>query len=143
MNEEDCKQACASLRISRRGVFKEGRPCYKSGNGVCNQNIKRPGNKATRICQGIQVQNRLVTSCVGKYKVSYSIKYLLLCYYHKGHHESQKYVDNSLNMVNTHDVSPFHEALHVRGNMNANRITNFYKINNILIIVLEIILYYS
>ena len=46
-------------------------------------------------------------------------------------------------MVNTHDVSPFHEALHVRGNMNANRITNFYKINNILIIVLEIIMYYS
>ena len=89
------------------------------------------------------MQNRLVTSCVGKYKVSYSIKYLLLCYYHKGHHESQKYVDNSLNMVNAHDVSPFHEALHVRGNMNANRITKFYKINNILIIVLEIILYYS
>ena len=89
------------------------------------------------------MQNRLVTSCVGKYKVSYSIEYLLLCYYHKGHHESQRYVDNSLNMVNAHDVSPFHEALHVRGNMNANRITKFYKINNILIIVLEIILYYS
>ena len=53
LNEEDCKQACASLRISRRGVFKEGRPCYKSGNGVCNQNVKRPGNKATRICKGI------------------------------------------------------------------------------------------
>ena len=49
----ECKEACASLGISRLGVFKERRPCYKGGSGVCNQNLKRPGNKAMRICKDI------------------------------------------------------------------------------------------
>ena len=49
----ECKKACDTLGISRLGVFKERRPCYKGGTGVCNQNVKRPGNKATRICKGI------------------------------------------------------------------------------------------
>ena len=53
LNVAECKEACNSLGISRLGVFKEGRPCYKGGSGVCNQNLKRPGNKATRICKGI------------------------------------------------------------------------------------------
>ena len=53
LNVADCKKACGILGILRLGVFKEGRPCYKGGSGVCNQNVKRPGNKATRTCRGI------------------------------------------------------------------------------------------
>ena len=53
LNVAECKTACGTLGISRLGVFKEGRPCYKGGSGACNQNVKRPGNKATRICRGI------------------------------------------------------------------------------------------
>ena len=53
LNVAECKKACGTLGISRLGAFKEGRPCYKGGSGVCNQNVKRPGNKATRICRGI------------------------------------------------------------------------------------------
>ena len=53
LNVAECKKACGTLGISRLGAFKEGRPCYKGGSGVCNQNVKRPGNKAKRICKGI------------------------------------------------------------------------------------------
>ena len=56
LNVAECKKACGTLGISRLGAFKEGRPCYKGGSGVCNQNVKRPGNKATRICKGIKEQ---------------------------------------------------------------------------------------
>ena len=66
LNVAECKKACDSLGISKLGVFKEGRPCYKGGSGVGNQNVKRPGNKATRICKGILVKNRTVTLCIGK-----------------------------------------------------------------------------
>lgn len=56
LNVAECKVACGFLVITKLGVFKEGRPCYKGGNGVCNQNVKKPGNRATRICKGIEVQ---------------------------------------------------------------------------------------
>ena len=48
----ECKQACNSLGITRLGSFKDGRPCHKGGSGVCNQNVKKPGSRATRICKG-------------------------------------------------------------------------------------------
>ena len=48
----ECKEACNSLGITRLGTFKDGRPCYKGGSGVCNQNVKKPGSRATRICKG-------------------------------------------------------------------------------------------
>ena len=51
---DECKKACEYLGISRMGNFKEGRPCYKSGTGVCNQNIKKPGSSASRVCKGIE-----------------------------------------------------------------------------------------
>ena len=52
----ECKKACGYLGISSLGVFKEGRPCYKGGSGVCNQNVKKPSSRAMRICKGIQIQ---------------------------------------------------------------------------------------
>ena len=54
LNVDECKKACVFLGISRLGSFKEGRPCYKSGSGVCNQNIMKPGSRASRICKGIK-----------------------------------------------------------------------------------------
>ena len=50
---DECKKACSYLGISKMGAFKLGRPCYKGGTGVCNQNIRKPGSKASRICKGI------------------------------------------------------------------------------------------
>ena len=51
---DECKKACEYLRISSMGNFKEGRPCYKGRTGVCNQNIMKPGSRASRICKGIE-----------------------------------------------------------------------------------------
>ena len=51
---DECKKACGFLGISRMGSFKEGRPCYKGGTGVCNQNVRKPGSGASRICKGIK-----------------------------------------------------------------------------------------
>ena len=61
LNVDECKMACGYLGISRMGGFKEGRPCYKGGSGGCNQNVRKPGSKATRICKGIQIQIRFST----------------------------------------------------------------------------------
>ena len=51
---DECKKACGFLGISRMGSFKEGRPCYKGGTGVCNQNVRKPGSGASRICKGMK-----------------------------------------------------------------------------------------
>ena len=51
---DECKTACVYLGISKMGAFKEGRPCYKGGTGVCNQNVRKPGSGARRICKGIK-----------------------------------------------------------------------------------------
>ena len=58
---DECKKACGFLGISRMGSFKEGRPCYKGGTGVCNQNVRKPGSGASRICKGTQIQLQLFT----------------------------------------------------------------------------------
>ena len=35
----ECEEACDQLDISASGrKFKNGKPCYKGGSGVCNQN---------------------------------------------------------------------------------------------------------
>ena len=54
---DECLRACGYLGISRMGAFKEGRPCYKGGTGVCNQNIRKPGSGASRICKGIKYKS--------------------------------------------------------------------------------------
>ena len=50
----ECKTACVYLGISKMGAFKEGRPCYRGASEVCNQNIRKPGSGASRICKGIK-----------------------------------------------------------------------------------------
>ena len=34
---DECKEACKSLGISLANTFKDGKPCFKGGNGVCKQ----------------------------------------------------------------------------------------------------------
>ena len=45
-----CMEACNKLGISLSGnPFRNGRPCYQGGRGVCNQNGKW-GSKSTMVC---------------------------------------------------------------------------------------------
>ena len=47
-----CMEACNKLGISLSGnPFRNGRPCYQGGRGVCNQN-GRWGSKSTMVCVG-------------------------------------------------------------------------------------------
>ena len=39
MDTTECEEACDQLNIRPSGKkFKDGKPCYKGGSGVCNQN---------------------------------------------------------------------------------------------------------
>ena len=39
MDTTECEEACDQLNIRHSGKrFKDGKPCYKGGSGVCNQN---------------------------------------------------------------------------------------------------------
>ena len=39
MDVEECEVACDRLGIPLSGkLFKDGKPCFRGGNGVCNQN---------------------------------------------------------------------------------------------------------
>ena len=47
----ECKIACSALQIPLSGkVFKEGRPCYKGGKNVCNQNGAY-GQRSLMVCK--------------------------------------------------------------------------------------------
>ena len=77
-NIAECKKACDTLGISRRGVFKEGRPCYKGGSGVCNQDVKRPGNKATKICKGLSKKTNVYLIFWERISISFRNKFPLM-----------------------------------------------------------------
>ena len=36
-DKDECKEACTSLGIRLSNTFKDGKPCFKAGNGVCKQ----------------------------------------------------------------------------------------------------------
>ena len=47
---KECKSACNELEIPLSGKpFKNGKPCFRGGNGKCFQNGRR-GKKAKLIC---------------------------------------------------------------------------------------------
>ena len=46
----ECKAACTGLGIRLSNNFKNGKPCFKAGNGVCKQ-IGSLGSKASLICK--------------------------------------------------------------------------------------------
>ena len=50
MDQDECKEACTSLGIRLSNTFKNGKPCFKAGNGVCKQGGSI-GSKALLVCK--------------------------------------------------------------------------------------------
>ena len=51
MDVEECELACGMLGIPLSGKpFKDGKPCFKGGNGVCNQNGGH-GGRSNMVCK--------------------------------------------------------------------------------------------
>ena len=51
-NKNECELACGQMYIPLSGQkFKDGRPCYKGGSGVCNQNGAF-GRRSKMVCKG-------------------------------------------------------------------------------------------
>ena len=46
----ECKEACRGLGIRLSNMFKNGKTCFKAGNGACRQS-GTIGAKASLICQ--------------------------------------------------------------------------------------------
>ena len=49
MNKTECKLACNDLGIPVFGKFKDRRPCFQGGNGMCMQNSGY-GPKSKMLC---------------------------------------------------------------------------------------------
>ena len=49
LDTSECEIACDQLNL-KRGVLRNGMPCYMAGNGKCRQNAKL-GRKASLICK--------------------------------------------------------------------------------------------
>ena len=49
-DKDECKEACTSLGIRLSNTFKNGKPCFKAGNGVCKQSGNF-GSKASLLCK--------------------------------------------------------------------------------------------
>ena len=51
MDVEECEVACDRLGIPLSGkLFKDGKPCFRGGNGVCNQNGAH-GGRSNFVCK--------------------------------------------------------------------------------------------
>ena len=51
MDVEECELACNTLGIPLSGSpFKASKPCFKGGNGVCNQNGGH-GGRSNMVCK--------------------------------------------------------------------------------------------
>ena len=50
MDQDECKEACTSLGIRLSNTFKNGKRCFKAGNGVCKQSGSI-GSKALLVCK--------------------------------------------------------------------------------------------
>ena len=52
LDTKECQEACAKLGIQLSNSFKNGRPCFKAGNGKCRQSASI-GAKASLVCKAI------------------------------------------------------------------------------------------
>ena len=48
-NSKDCADACSKLGVGPLATLKDGKACYKAGNGKCRQDGRR-GSGASLIC---------------------------------------------------------------------------------------------
>ena len=68
MDVAECEIACARLQIPLSGrPFKDGKPCFRGGNGVCNQNGAH-GGRSNLVCKREGIHNKawilLSTPCL-------------------------------------------------------------------------------
>ena len=62
MTTEECKHACNELEIAlSSNPFKDGKSCYRGGNGQCSQN-GRNGRQASLVCssKGKMLQDNIL-----------------------------------------------------------------------------------
>ena len=69
LDTNECKEACAKLGIQLSNSFKNGRPCFKAGNGKCRQSASI-GAKASLVCKTIGKINFYSFYCIIIYLVS-------------------------------------------------------------------------
>ena len=50
LDKTECEEACDTLNIPISGRLKNGKPCYKTGSGVCKQNGGFT-RRSSRICK--------------------------------------------------------------------------------------------
>ena len=70
LDTNECKEACAKLGIQLSNSFKNGRPCFKAGNGKCKQSASI-GAKASLVCKTIGKINFYSFYCI---KINISCK---------------------------------------------------------------------
>ena len=76
MDVAECEIACARLQIPLSGrPFKDGKPCFRGGNGVCNQNGAH-GGRSNLVCKREGIHYKALDTFV--YTKSYMIIYYLL-----------------------------------------------------------------
>ena len=85
ISTSECEIACAQLQL-KMGVVRDGKPCYKAGNGKCRQD-GRAGKEASLICtsEGNKVCYHLTVISQIKYfnvfvnVLTYTIKFFGQC----------------------------------------------------------------
>ena len=67
MDVEECELACNMLGIPLSGkTFKASKPCFKGGNGVCNQNGGH-GGRSNMVCKSTGTHCRYTNIYIAKY----------------------------------------------------------------------------
>ena len=66
MDVAECEIACARLQIPLSGrPFKDGKPCFRGGNGVCNQNGAH-GGRSNLVCKREGIHYKALDTVVCK-----------------------------------------------------------------------------
>ena len=81
LDKTECEEACETLNIPISGRFKNGKPCYRAGSGVCKQNGGFT-RRSSRICkkEGISKIDAYIFSGISKKCwYFYSKTYGLMC----------------------------------------------------------------
>ena len=76
MDVAECEIACARLQIPLSGrPFKDGKPCFRGGNGVCNQNGAH-GGRSNLVCKREGIHYKALDTVVLHDNVLFTAKML-------------------------------------------------------------------
>ena len=74
MYVKECELACDTLGIPLSGkIFKDGKPCFRGGNGVCNQNGGH-GGRSNMICKHTGRHCRYIHTHICRYILALAIQ---------------------------------------------------------------------